>query len=143
MPSSDMTLVDYPLQTYEKLRYADTDRQGHINNAVFSTMLETGRVELLYAPDTPLFAEDCAFVIASLYLNFHGEITWPGQVDIGTRISKIGKSSLTLDQGIFQRGHCVATAKTVIVQMNEKSRRSHPLSDAARQKLAVLMSRSA
>jgi acyl-CoA thioester hydrolase len=32
-------LTDYPLRTYEKLRYADTDRQGHVNNAIFATML--------------------------------------------------------------------------------------------------------
>ena len=43
------------LRTHEKLRYADTDRQGHVNNAVFATMLETGRVELLYSLDKPLY----------------------------------------------------------------------------------------
>lgn len=139
MPSRETFLADYPLKTYEKLRYADTDRQGHINNAIFSTMLETGRVELLYAQDTPLFADGCAFVIASLHLDFHGEITWPGQVDIGTRVAAVGNSSLTLEQGLFQRDRCVATAKTVIVQMHEESRRSHPLSDEARQKLVGIM----
>lgn len=143
MPSIETSLADYPLKTYEKLRYADTDRQGHVNNAVFSTMLETGRVELLYAPDTPLFADGCAFVIASLHLDFYSEINWPGQVDIGTRVSTVGKSSLTLEQGLFQRDRCVAMAKTVIVQMHEETRRSYPLSDAARQKLAGLMTHTA
>lgn len=138
MTSVEISLSDYPLKAYEKLRYADTDRQGHINNAIFSTMLETGRVELLYAPDTPLFADGCAFVIASLHLDFHGEITWPGSVDIGTRVAAIGKTSLTLEQGLFQGDRCVATARTVIVQMNEVSRRSHPLSDAARQRFSEL-----
>jgi len=132
-------LTDYPLQTYEKLRYADTDRQGHVNNAVFSTMLETGRVELLYAPGSPLFAEGCAFVIASLYLDFHGEITWPGQVDIGTRVSNIGRSSVTLEQGVFQDQQCVASAQTVIVQMNESTRRSHPLNEMALSRLGALL----
>jgi acyl-ACP thioesterase len=30
------TIDDFPLRTYEKLRYVDTDRQGHVNNAVFA-----------------------------------------------------------------------------------------------------------
>ena len=47
------TLSDFALQTYDKLRYADTDRQGHVNNAVFSTALETGRAEFLYDPYVP------------------------------------------------------------------------------------------
>ena len=36
-------LDQFPLRTRDKLRYADTDRQGHVNNAVFATFLETGR----------------------------------------------------------------------------------------------------
>lgn len=38
------TLAAYPLHSRDKLRYGDTDRQGHINNAVFATFFETGRV---------------------------------------------------------------------------------------------------
>ena len=140
MNPADITLETFPLRTFEKLRYADTDRQGHINNAIFSTMLETGRVELLYSPELPLHERGCAFVIASLHLDFHGEITWPGTVDIGTRVASIGKSSLTLEQGLFQHGQCVALAKTVIVQMNETSRRSYPLGEATCQQLACLLS---
>ena len=121
-------LAAYPLRTFEKLRYADTDRQGHVNNAIFSTMLETGRVELLYDPHRPLHEPGCTFVIASLHLDFRGEINWPGQVEIGTRVAVVGKSSVTLEQGLFQQDVCVATAQTVIVQMNEETRRSHPLS---------------
>jgi acyl-CoA thioester hydrolase len=136
------TLTDYPLQTCEKLRYADTDRQGHVNNAIFATMLETGRVELLYSPDQPLFDDGCAFVIASLHLDFLGEINWPGQVQIGTRVATIGRSSLTLEQGLFQEDKCVATARTVIVQMNESNRRAQSLSEAAVHRLAGLMPKS-
>lgn len=132
-------LNQFALQTYDKLRYADTDRQGHVNNAVFATMLETGRVEILYNPDQPLSSADCAFVIASLTLNLRAEITWPGQVDIGTRVSAIGRSSVTLEQGLFQDGRCAATASTVIVQMNETTRRSQPLAAAAAAYLSGLI----
>lgn len=131
-------LAEYPLRTFEKLRYADTDRQGHVNNAVFATMLETGRVELLYAPEAPLHDEGCAFVIASLHLDFRAELTWPGTVDVGTRVAAIGKSSFTLEQGLFQGETCVATAQTVIVQMNERSRRSQPVGEVALRRLSGL-----
>lgn len=72
-----LEIEQYPIRTYEKLRYADTDRQGHVNNAVFSTMIETGRVEILYDPGAPLAKPNCAFVIASQKLNFYAEINWP------------------------------------------------------------------
>lgn len=131
-------LTDYPQTTFDKLRYNDTDRQGHVNNAVFATLLETGRVEFLYAPDGALHTPGCAFVIAGLTLSFLKEINWPGRVDIGTGVTDIGRSSFTLSQGLYQNGQCVAMAQTTIVQMNESSRRSHPLSDATQQRLQTL-----
>ena len=140
--SQDLQLQDFPLRTHEKLRYADTDRQGHVNNAVFSTMLETGRVELLYSPDKPLAAEGCSFVIARLELDFMAEINWPGQVDVGTRVARIGRSSVTLEQGLFQDGKCAAMARTVIVQVDDASASSAPFSDAARRVLEALQESS-
>ncbi len=132
-------LDQFPLQSYEKLRYADTDRQGHINNAVFATMLETGRVEVLYNPEKPLAGPNCAFVIASMKIDFRAEVNWPGRVEIGTRVSALGRSSITIEQALFQNDVCVATASTVIVQMNEATRRSEPLNGAAITHLSSLM----
>ena len=112
-----------------KLRYGDTDSQGHINNAVFTTLLETGRVEVLLDADGGLLLPaGSAFVIVNLSMAFRGEIHWPGRVDIGTRVKAIGRSSVTFEQALFQEGRLVATAETVIVQMSEATRRSEPLS---------------
>ena len=139
MTQPSNSLSDYPLHSFEKLRYSDTDRQGHVNNAVFSTILETGRAEFLLAPDAPFHEAGCAFVIARLQVDYLGEINWPGRVDIGTRIHAIGKSSMTLEQGLFQDGRPVAIAQTVIVQMNESTRRSQVLSEDCVQRLKTLM----
>ena len=125
-------LDDFPFLSFDKVRYADTDRQGHVNNAAFSTFLETGRVEFLYHPQNPLAADNASFVIARLDLTFVAEINWPGQVDIGTGVSRVGNSSISLDQALFQEGRCVATAATVIVQLDERTKKSYPLSDRAR-----------
>ncbi|MET1415689.1 thioesterase family protein [Roseibium sp. HPY-6] len=127
----------FPLKTTDKLRYADTDRQGHINNAVFNTFLETGRVELLYGDE--LMLEGAAFVIARLELDFLAEINWPGTVEIGTAVKEVGRSSFKLFQRVFQDGTPVAEAVTIIVQMNDTTRRSVPLSENARERLAELV----
>jgi acyl-CoA thioester hydrolase len=118
----NLSLEDFPLIASDKIRYADTDRQGHVNNAVFATFLETGRVELLYNKDYDLLDEGASFVIASLSLNFLDEIVWPGTVDIGTGILKIGNSSIKMHQRLYQNENHVATAETIIVQTrNSKS----------------------
>lgn len=135
-------LDEFPLVTSDKIRYADTDRQGHVNNAIFATLLETGRVEILYDPRGPLAKPGCAWVIAKLVLEFRSEINWPGLVQIGTRVARIGRSSINLEQGLFQEGRCVATAETVIVQMDESTRQGQPLSAAAIERLSLLTGRA-
>jgi len=130
--------ADFPLITSDKLRYGDTDMLGHVNNAVFATLLETGRVEFACDPARPLAREGASFVLARLVVDFRAELTWPGQVDIGTGVESVGSSSIRLRQALFQAGRCVATAESVIVQMDEVSRRATPLSEAARARLAGL-----
>lgn len=138
MSDAPPTLDAFPLRSQDKLRYADTDRQGHVNNAVFATFLETGRVEVLYDPERPLADDGASFVIARLALDFRAEITWPGTVDIGTRVGRVGRSSITLDQGLFQDGRLVATAETVIVHVDGESGKGRALSGSARERLAGL-----
>ncbi len=131
----------FPLWTTDVLRYCDTDRQGHVNNAVFATFCESGRVKALLNPEAPLAPPGCAFVIARLALDFLGEIRWPGEVEIGTTVLEIGRSSVTLGQGLFVGRRCVATAESVIVLTDETTRRSTPLPDPARARLAEAMAR--
>ncbi len=121
------TLADFPGRTFDKLRFGDTDSVGHVNNAVFSTLFETGRVTLLYQ-DNPVPVEDgFGFVLAHISIDFIGEILWPGQVDIGTGIARIGRSSVQFIQALFQNGQCVARATSTIVLTNRTTRRSHPM----------------
>jgi acyl-CoA thioester hydrolase len=119
--------ADFPHHTRDKLRYADTDRLGHVNNAVFSTFFETGRVELLHDPGAPRHAPGCGFVIARVAIDFAAEILWPGTVDIATRVAAIGRSSIRLEQALFQDGRHVASAESVVVHIDLGDRRSRPL----------------
>lgn len=135
-----LKLEDYPLKTMDKVRYSDTDRQGHVNNAVFACYFETGRVELLYNPDDPLADQDCSFVIVSFTMNLRSEIHWPGTIEIGTSIAKIGNSSITINQGLYQNNRLVANAESIIVHTSSITKRSHPLSDHARSVLSRLLS---
>jgi len=133
MKLTNIRLNDYPIKTYDKIRYRDMDRQGHVNNAVFSSFLETGRVELIYNSSNQIISTNSSFVIASLNLDFISELKWPGKVDIGTGIIKIGTSSIIIIQGLYQDEKLAATAETIIVQTNKKTGSSKPLSPKAKE----------
>lgn len=119
-------------------RYGDTDRQGHVNNAVFATFLETGRVGFLYDRDAPLSPPGTEFVIARLALDFRAELDWRGAVAIGSIVTALGRSSCTIAQAIYQGERCCATAETVIVLMDTTTRHATALPEATRMALAAI-----
>jgi acyl-CoA thioester hydrolase len=131
----NLKLSDFPFKSYDKVRYCDTDRQQHVNNAVFSTFVETGRVEMIFGQLKNVIDAGSSFVIASLHMDYINEVVWPGTVDIGTGILSIGNSSMRLIQGVYQNEKLVATAESVIVQTDELTRRSKPMSHETKQKL--------
>ena len=126
-----LTLDAFPGRTFDKLRYGDTDRQGHVNNAVFATFFETGRVEMLLADGRGFLGPGQSLVLARLEIDLVSEINWPGTVEIGTRVARIGRSSMTLEQAVFQNGVLAAKGLSVVVLTDETTRRSTPLSAEA------------
>src|SRR5436190_1530995 len=73
----------YPIRSTEKLRFADTDCNGHISNAVFAVCCQNARMEVLSDPNRAPVPDGAHFVIARLQLDFRGEMHWPGTVEIG------------------------------------------------------------
>ena len=135
------TLDGYPARSYDKLRYGDTDRQGHVNNAVFGTFFETGRVEMILADGAPLTEAGQSFVLARIEIDLVAEILWPGTVEIGSRVTRIGRSSIGIEQALFQNGRLSAKATSVVVLVDDATRRSTPFAPAAVARLEGLMAK--
>jgi acyl-CoA thioester hydrolase len=119
--------MDYPLRTAEKLRFADTDCNGHISNAVFAVCCQNARMELLHDPRRVPLTIDAQFVIVRFEIDFLGEMHWPGTVVIGTRCERIGRSSLIVAQALFIDGSCAASARSTVALMDRATRRATPL----------------
>jgi len=132
------TLDSFPARAHDKLRYGDTDRQGHVNNAVFATFFETGRVEMILDAEAPLLGPGQSFVLARIEIDLVAEILWPGTVEIGSAIGRIGRSSIGIEQALFQNGRLCARATSVVVLVDDATRRSTPFSVEAIARLEAL-----
>src|SRR5262249_42974650 len=128
----------YKTWASDKLRFADTDLLGHVNNAAFATFCETGRVMFLYDPEREIKPPGTDFVIARLVLDFRRELHYPGLVEIGTRVLRVGGSSFVMGQGLFKDGNCVATSWSTCVLIERATRKSVRLPDELRQKLTSM-----
>ena len=132
------TLDQFPGRTHDIIRFGDLDPQGHVNNTVFATFFETGRVMLLRPSGRPLAAPGTTSVLAQLDISFLRELHWPGAVEIGTGVAAIGRSSFVFAQAIFDSGHCAATARATMVMIDAATRRAVPLPEEARGRLEEL-----
>lgn len=119
------------ITTVQKLRFADTDRNGHITNIVLAACCQYARMELQCNPQRVPVPPNSRFAIAKLGPELLLEMHWPGTVVIGTRLDPIGRSSMMLAQALFVANRCVAKAEPVIVLLEVASRRAVGLSEEA------------
>jgi len=120
-------IEDFPIRVPDIIRFADMDRQGHVNNAVYPTYFETGRVGIIYDPHDGLQVEGCTTVLARIEIDFLKELHWPGTVEIGTAIAEIRRSSYVFAQAIFNEGVCAARARSTMVLIDRSTRKARPL----------------
>jgi acyl-CoA thioester hydrolase len=120
-------LDQFPGVTGDIIRFGDLDPQGHVNNTVFATFFETGRVMLLREPGNLLNPPGATSVLARLDINFLREMHWPGEVKIGTGVEQIGRSSYTFLQAIFHEGQCAGTGRATMVMIDGATRRARAL----------------
>ncbi|MEN0001875.1 MAG: thioesterase family protein, partial [Pseudomonadota bacterium] len=112
---------------------------GHVNNAVYATFYESGRVHFLYGEDGEAMPDGKSFVIAELTIKFIAEILYPGQVEVRSGISRIGNASAQLVQEIWADGELKSTAQSVVVMIDSTARRSTPIDDGTRARLEKLL----
>jgi acyl-CoA thioester hydrolase len=122
-------LEDFPYRLTDNVRFADLDPNHHVNNAVYATYFETGRVTLMKDRKYGLMPEGLAWIMVRLDIHFRAELKWPGSIEMGLGVSKFGRTSVTFDQVVFSEGRCVASSQSVSVLIDEISRRPTPLTD--------------
>ncbi|MCA6111388.1 acyl-CoA thioesterase [Bradyrhizobium cenepequi] len=134
---SDTTLrlEDYPYRLSDNVRFADLDPNGHVNNAVYASYFETGRVTLMKDPSMGLVPEGLAWIMVRLDIHFRAELHWPGTIELGLGVVKFGRTSVTFDQVVFSQGRCVASAQAVTVLIDETTRKPIPLTDQVKANL--------
>ena len=122
-------LEDFPYRLTDNVRFADLDPNHHVNNAVYATYFETGRVTLMKDRSYGLMPEGLAWIMVRLDIHFRAELKWPGTIEMGLGVSKFGRTSVTFDQVVFSETRCVASSQSVSVLIDEISRRPVPLTD--------------
>jgi len=102
--------------TRDRVRFQDLDRLGHVNNVAFGVYAETGRVdfaETVWPGSTE--GQEVGWTIVRFILDYRAQAYYPGEVEIGTKVLKLGNTSCTWVQGLYMGETCIGTSQAVVV----------------------------
>lgn len=108
-----------------QVRFGDTDALGHVNNAVFATYAETARIEF-FREQAGLYSvpgDTGGFILARLAIDFRSQVKLGQQVEVRSRIAKLGNSSITMTQQILADGVVAADIEAVAVSFDYEEQR--------------------
>lgn len=125
-------LSDFAHVRTDRLRLTDLDYQRHVNNAAQTGLLANARFDFFGEWVRPHLAAGDKLVIASLEVRFVREMPYSDEVLTGTRILSVGRSSMQLEQAIYQNGHCALRALSVFVRVSGADNSSAPWPDVVR-----------
>jgi len=122
-PGDSPRLEDFPYRLTDNVRFADLDPNQHVNNAVYASYFETGRVTLMKDRSYGLMPPGFAWVMVRLDMHFRAELRWPNSIELGLGVAKLGRTSVTFDQVVFCGGRCIASAVSTNVLLDEQTRK--------------------
>ena len=96
-------LAEYPVIFTMPIQWGDQDAFGHVNNIIHIRWFESARVVYLEDSGLKLMLTDgkTGPILASITCNYRRQLTYPDTVQIGARVSRIGRSSMTMDHAVY------------------------------------------
>lgn len=131
---------DFTLVHTLRVRWAEVDRQDVVFNGHYFLYFDVAIAEYWraigfdYPRDIVELGTDIYAVKASA--EYHGSATYDDVLDIGCRVARIGRSSMTFVLGVWRGAERITSGELVYVNADPKTRKSAPWPEAL--KSAVL-----
>ncbi len=117
--------------------FGDIDGMKHVNNNRILEWFELGGLDIYryFTPDLDLDFENWKLIMVRKEADFVGQLRFGEDVEIRTYLLKIGNSSFTVGNEVWQSNELKAKGKTVIVHFDYVTQKSVPIPDDVRKKL--------
>ena len=120
-------------------RWADNDMYGHLNNAVYYELFDTAINGWLIAEaGVDVMALPELGVVAESGCRYLRELEFPRPLDVGVRVERLGRSSITYALGLFdaESSQLAALGHWAHVYVDRTTRSAVPIPAAIRDVLA-------
>jgi acyl-CoA thioester hydrolase len=125
-----------------RVRYAEVDGQNVVFNAHYLTYFDTAITEYFRALGYDLFADTQAtgidFHAVRALVEFKAPVVFDREIEVGVRVARIGRSSVTFELGIFgkETAELCTTGEIVWVNTNQATHQPVPVSASFRNLLS-------
>lgn len=121
-----------------KIRWGDMDALGHVNNVQYFRYSECARIDYIGcvfgAVSSP---KTTGPILADIGCSFYEQVSYPDDLDLGTRAERIGNTSMHLTTAMFRKGtdQLVAQVRAVVVWFDYPKQASGRVPDAVRERI--------
>jgi acyl-CoA thioester hydrolase len=119
------------------VRYSDLDTYGHVNNAVYGTYCEEGRIAYAAEVIGVESVDDFPAVVASLDIDFRAAVDSATSVTVSVWTTDVGETSVENAYEIEHEGCVVAEAESTMVAIDPETGETRPIPAAWRERLAA------
>ncbi len=117
-----------------QVRFGDTDALGHINNAVYASYAELGRIDFIERLQLP----PGGFILARLAIDFRRQVLLSDTCHITTEVMDLGNTSFTMRQVLYANDQLAAEFEAVVVWFDYELNRPVRVPDEVRERIANL-----
>ena len=130
----------FPVVVEFPVRWGEIDALGHVNNTVYFQWFESARIAFFGRTEFPTtLADHVSPILAQTECEFLRPVTFPADVSIGTRVSRVGNTSLTMEYLVqLADGTAVARGKAVVVLVDTTTGTPQPLPESVKTAIAAL-----
>lgn len=139
-----MQRSDFRHFTSFRVRYYEADAQGILFNANYLAFFDTCITE--YLRDLPFdwigekAKHNTDFHTVRALVEYAAPVRFDEEIEIGTKVAKLGRSSMTFHFAVFGRGEDAfrTTGEVVWVNADQAAHKSAPLPEALRERVIKL-----
>ena len=135
-------LAEFPVTIRWPVQWGDQDAFLHVNNTIYFRWFET--VRIVYLEEVGLQAlmerEQVGPILAAISCQYRKPVTYPDAVHIGARVTRLGRSSITMDHRIYSQSQqtIVAHGDSTLVVFDYKVQKSQPIPPEIRRAIEQL-----
>lgn len=124
-------LADFPAVVRLPIQWGDQDSFGHVNNVVHFRWFESARIAYFeqLGMTTQRPPAGVGPILAAISCNYRRQLVYPGSVLVGARITRIGRTSLTMLHAIFSETQTALAAdgESTVVMFDYAANQPHPV----------------